>query len=60
MRTENSPNRKQGALGKDATAYARSCGYRGEKPVVVLDGRVITHRNIAWDRFMAKVRLGRI
>lgn len=60
MRSEESRTRKQEVFGHDATAYARSCGYRGEKPVIVLDGRVITHRNIDWTRFMAKVRYGRL
>ena len=45
---------------RDATAYARANGYRGERPVIVSDGRVISHRNMDWARFMAKVRLGRL
>jgi len=60
MRNESPMKKKQVASRRDATAYARSCGYRGEKPVIVVDGRVITHRNMEWGRFMAKVRLGRL
>lgn len=60
MKTESSAKKRLGPFERDVTAYAQSCGYRGEKPVIVLDGRVKTHRNIPWDLFMTKVRLGRL
>ena len=35
----------------DCTAYARAIGYDQDKPVIVQDGRVISHRNVEWFRF---------
>ncbi|KXS55292.1 MAG: hypothetical protein AWU57_278 [Marinobacter sp. T13-3] len=40
----------------DKTDYARSMGYQGERPVLVSDGRVVSHRNQDWFEFCAKCR----
>lgn len=40
----------------DKTAYARSIGYEGAKPVLVLDGRVLGRRGQDWFSFCATVR----
>ncbi|KKI36173.1 hypothetical protein VI03_24775 [Burkholderia vietnamiensis] len=36
---------------QDKTEYARSIGYIGDKRVVVVDGRVVTHRWEDWFEF---------
>jgi len=41
---------------QDKTAYARSIGYRGEKPILVSDGKVVTHRNMDWFVFCERLR----
>lgn len=40
----------------DMTAYARSLGYRGQRKVFVLDGKVISHRSVNWFDFCASLR----
>lgn len=35
----------------DLTSYARYIGYRGDKTVLVSDGRVVSHRNADWFDF---------
>lgn len=45
MKTHNHPR------SVDTTAYCRALGYQGKSPVRVLDGKVITHRNICWYAF---------
>lgn len=45
------PRRRIDFTGKDATDYCRSIGYTGEKPVVVLDGKVVSHNNADWFEF---------
>ena len=45
------------------THYARASGYTGRRPVLVLDGKVISHRPAApqppdWFEFMNRVRAG--
>jgi hypothetical protein len=42
----------------DKTGYAKANGYQGEKPVMVLDGRVVSHRSKCWFDFMDDVRKG--
>lgn len=44
----------------DLTSVARSRGYRGEAPVKVHQGRVVSHKGMPWERFIRKVRLGRL
>lgn len=41
---------------RDVTAYAKSIGYTGEKPVLVQDGKVISHRNVDWLSFCQKLK----
>lgn len=38
------------------TDYARSLGYTGVKPVVVYDGRVVSHGRKDWFEFCADLR----
>lgn len=40
----------------DKTAYARSAGYQGQKPVLVMDGRVVSHRSKSWFDFMGDLK----
>lgn len=40
----------------DKTKYAQSLGYIGEKPVFVLNGKVISHRSVDWFYFCDKLR----
>lgn len=40
----------------DKTGYAKANGYKEEKPVMVLDGRVVSHRSKSWFDFMEDVR----
>ena len=44
------------AIARDVTKYARSLGYSDMKPVIVADGRVISHRNRCWFRFCDLIR----
>ncbi len=39
----------------DKTAYARSLGYTGSKPVLLDDGKVISHRKLDWFEFCHKI-----
>ncbi len=43
----------------DKTAYARSIGYTGRKPVFVYDGKVTSHRNADWFEFCDRCRKSR-
>jgi hypothetical protein len=43
--------RKEWQGPTDKTEYARSIGYTGTKPVIVLDGKVISHRKSNWFTF---------
>ncbi|MFP3637494.1 hypothetical protein [Paraburkholderia sp. SIMBA_054] len=45
----------------DVTSYARSIGYDGKRAVIVLDGKVISHRWKDWFHFceMCRVRARR-
>lgn len=43
-------------MATDVTAYAKSLGYRGCKPVIVCDGIVASHRGQDWYLFCAKLR----
>lgn len=38
------------------TRYAIANGYRGSRPVLVLDGKVISHRSVNWFDFCIAVR----
>ena len=38
------------------TAYARSVGYAGRKPVMVSDGKVVSHRGLDWFEFLFRIR----
>lgn len=40
----------------DKTEYARALGYTGTKPVIVSDGRVVSHRNRDWFSFCASLQ----
>lgn len=40
---------------QDKTAYARAIGYRDEKPVLVCDGKVVSHRSQSWSSFCEKL-----
>ncbi len=44
---------------QDRTAYAKSNGYLGKKPVYVLDGKVISHGSVDWFEFCAGIRTKR-
>lgn len=35
----------------DKTAYCRALGYSGDRPVIVLDGQVVSHRRADWFDF---------
>ncbi len=48
------------AAGADKTGYAMSCGYTGRRPVIVADGRVISHRHQDWFEFLRAVRGGQV
>jgi hypothetical protein len=39
----------------DKTAYAKSLGYTGTKKVIVVDGRVTSHRGVDWFLFCEKL-----
>lgn len=39
----------------DRTDYVRNLGYRGKRRVIVQDGLVISHNNIEWHIFCARV-----
>jgi len=40
---------------QDKTTYARLCGYTGNKPVMVCDGKVVSHANRpSWDQFLGR------
>lgn len=38
------------------TDYSVANGYRGNRPVLVLDGKVISHRSVNWFDFCVAVR----
>ncbi len=40
----------------DLTGYARTLGYRGCRRVLVLDGKVISHRSLDWFEFCQMLR----
>jgi len=40
------------------TAYAKSVGYTGHRPIIVCDGHVVTHGNRDWYEFLQAVRQG--
>lgn len=42
--------------GSDLTCYARAIGYTAAKPVVVLDGKVLSHRSVCWFAFCERLR----
>lgn len=44
------------AQSDDLTEYARCLGYKGHRPVKVLDGKVISHRSINWFDFCVALR----
>jgi hypothetical protein len=46
-------------MNMDKTAYARSIGYTGRKPVFVYDGKVTSHRNADWFEFCDRCRKSR-
>lgn len=41
---------------RNVTAYAKSLGYQGCKPVLVLNGKVVSHRNKEWLEFCQCLR----
>lgn len=43
-------------MANDVTAYARSIGYQGKRPVQVQDGVVISHGNQDWGVFCERLR----
>lgn len=43
----------------DKSDYARSLGYTGGKSVIIQDGRVISHRCVAWHQFCRECREGK-
>lgn len=43
-------------MSTDATAYAKAIGYRGSRPVVVVDGKVVSHRRQDWFEFCEKLK----
>jgi len=45
-----------GALSRDFTGYARSLGYKGEKNVMVRDGKVVSHGGKDWITFCEGLR----
>lgn len=44
------------SLMNNFTEYARTLGYKGEKPVLVKDGKVVSHRQVCWFKFCEKLR----
>ena len=49
----------EAGLAQDVTAYCRSLGYCDERPVIVMDGRVITLRNRDFVTFCHQLRMAR-
>lgn len=47
---------KYPAATVDKTEYAKANGYKEEKPVMVLDGRVVSHRSKSWFDFIVDAR----
>jgi hypothetical protein len=45
-------------LAYDHTEYASAIGYAADKPVLVLDGKVINRGNMDWFAFCEKCHLG--
>lgn len=45
-----------GRPGADLTSYARAIGYTAAKPVLVLDGKVLSHRSVCWFAFCERLR----
>jgi len=43
---------------KDVTEYARDLGYLGAKPVLVMNGRVVSHGKVCWNQFCDRLRKG--
>ena len=45
--------RQNGIKGevKNATRYTKHLGYQGQRPVLVVDGLVISHKNQSWTKF---------
>ncbi len=52
----SNPHPMSKTIGKDVTEFARGIGYQGKKPVIVLDGKVISHRNVDWFAFCDRCR----
>jgi hypothetical protein len=40
----------------NVTPYAKSIGYQGKKNVIIQDGKVVSHKDIEWDTFCARLR----
>ena len=49
-------NKIKSFKGSDHTLYAQTLGYSGSAPVIVLDGKVISHRNKDWFLFCESLR----
>lgn len=49
-------NQTKRLVATDSTIYARSLGYTGNRQVLVLDGKVISHRNQDWFAFCESLR----
>lgn len=54
------PMNQNNCRPQDSTAYARSIGYAREKPVLVLDGKVFSHRCMDWFVFCDRCRKGKM
>lgn len=44
------------SMVKDVTSYAKALGYQGNKPVLVSEGLVVSHRNQEWFSFCDRLR----
>ncbi|MBA9869679.1 hypothetical protein ACUXPM_003629 [Ralstonia sp. 151470066-2] len=56
MSRENISNMLRAGSASDLTDYALANGYLGSRRVIVMDGRVITHRWLEWPVFLQLCR----
>jgi hypothetical protein len=56
MSRENISNMLRAGSASDLTDYVLATGYRGSRRVIVMDGRVVTHRWLEWPDFLQLCR----
>lgn len=40
----------------DLTSFARGIGYTGKRPVITIDGKVISHGRVCWFEWCSKTQ----